>query len=467
MTNSQSSIPAILRAVCFGVAILFLSGFCFGKTAISLSTTVGPPTTKVHVSGSGFAPSVKIDIYFDNKDVGLASANRSGSFSKVTISVPTMAQPGNHTVKAVERQGTANATATFLVRTDWAQFHRSNMQRWNQYENALNVNNVGRLQLMWSLNVSTSTDSPAVSGGIVYVGTGGREIGYVYALDAATGVQKWTYGNSHGFPSPPAVANGIVYIGNNPQGGPDDALYAINATTGSLDWACCGMGQPVYSAPTVVNSVVYFIDVDLGLVYALDAATGSTKWTYETTDAIGSQSSPAVINGVVYVGSNDQNLYALNATTGDKIWSYTTGGQIASSPAVANGIVYVGSDNVYALDATTGALLWLAPIESGSSPAIANGVVYIGSYDGSVYALNASTGDKLWSYTTRGQVQSSPAVANGVVYVGSDQLYALKASTGAKLWSYNISRPASPIVANGVVYVTDWGTGYVYAFGLK
>jgi outer membrane protein assembly factor BamB len=61
-----------------------------------------------------------------------------------------------------------------------------------------------------------------------------------------------------------------------------------------------------------------------------------------------------------------------------------------------------------------------------SSPAVANGVVYVGSYDNNVYALDASTGAKLWSYTTGNAIGSSPTVANGVVYVGSgdNNLYA-------------------------------------------
>jgi outer membrane protein assembly factor BamB len=52
---------------------------------------------------------------------------------------------------------------------------------------------------------------------------------------------------------------------------------------------------------------------------------------------------------VVYVGSNDNNIYALNARTGAKLWSYATGGPVGSSP-VADGVVYVGSrdGNVYA-----------------------------------------------------------------------------------------------------------------------
>ena len=110
------------------------------------------------------------------------------------------------------------------------------------------------------------------------------------------------------------------------------------------------------------------------------------KWSFATANLV--FSSLAVANGVVYVGSLDNNVYALNAKSGAKLWSYATGNQIYSSPAVANGVVYVGSA------------------------------------DNKVYALNAKTGAKLWSYTTGRAVESSPAVANGVVYVGSDYVYA-------------------------------------------
>jgi len=53
--------------------------------------------------------------------------------------------------------------------------------------------------------------------------------------------------------------------------------------------------------------------------------------------------------------------------------------------------------------------------------------VYIGSYDNNVYALDAGTGALLWQYTTGQPVASSPAVADGVVYVGGSfdhELYA-------------------------------------------
>jgi outer membrane protein assembly factor BamB len=89
-------------------------------------------------------------------------------------------------------------------------------------------------------------------------------------------------------------------------------------------------------------------------------------------------------------------VYALKASTGALVWSYTTGAGVDSSPAVANGVVYVGSwdNNVYVLKASTGALLWKyttgAWVES--SPAVANGVVYVGSWDNNVYAFGLRTG---------------------------------------------------------------------------
>jgi len=160
------------------------------------------------------------------------------------------------------------------------------------------------------------------------------------------------------------------------------------------------------------------------------------------------ESSPAVVNGVVYFGSDDNRVYALDISTGSLLWRYTTGYIVGSSPAVVNGVVYVGSGdgNFYALNASTGALVWK---HSGdgysieSSPAVVNGVVYFGADDSNVYALNATTGALLWSFTTGDYVQSSPAVAGGVVYVGSNDgnVYALNATTGTKLWSVNVGGP--------------------------
>jgi eukaryotic-like serine/threonine-protein kinase len=140
-----------------------------------------------------------------------------------------------------------------------------------------------------------------------------------------------------------------------------------------------------------------------------NVATLSMKWrrSLEVGD-----SSPAVANGVVYVTSGYGYVYALKASTGAVLWNYSTGDDVQTSPAVANGVVYFGgyyngyASTVYALNAATGALLWTYTIGpyTYSSPTVANGVVYVGGgQDNTVYALDANAGTLLWSYTTGGQ----------------------------------------------------------------
>ena len=162
-------------------------------------------------------------------------------------------------------------------------------------------------------------------------------------------------------------------------------------------------------------------------------------------------------NGVVYVGCDGSSSYALNAKTGQFLWMYATGGAVPT-PAVKASVVYVASDQIYALNASNGALLWKAPVSSLSSPAVVGNTVYVSSDQ--VYALNASTGALIWKYPV--QSLNTPAIATGRLYVGArdKNIYALNASTGAFLWKYGPQddRVASPVVANGVVYAVSYGT---------
>ena len=284
------------------------------------------------------------------------------------------------------------------------------------------------LELLWKYKTGGAVySSPAVSNGVVYVGSYDK---YVYALDADTGAVKWKYKTDSWIWSSPAVSNGMVYVGS--RGG---YVYALDANTGAMKWKY-KRGDSVYSSPAVSNGVVYIGTRICGdhsganktvsnYMYALDADTGTVKWKYTTH--FYAKSSPAVSNGVVYIGSDlGNNMYALDADTGAVKWKCKTGGDVDSSPAISNGVVYVGSkdDYVYALDANTGAVKWKCktPFYVMSSPAVAGGVVYVGSgmY---IYALDAETGAVKWKYKTGDSVYSSPAVSNGVVYVGSTDNY--------------------------------------------
>ncbi len=464
--------PSSLAKSCVFVfaAWLLLCGISGAAPSITLSAKSGPPTTRILVSGRGFEPNVGVDIYFGTHDEALIVTDGRGQFKNAGIRAPRSAPPGKHWVTALERNNDKGAQEPFLVQTDWSQFHfEADGSRLNPYENVLNPKDAGELGLKWSYNVGNLVyeSSPAVVDGVLYIGAGS-----LYALDADTGAERWSYPLSN-WAASPALENGIVY--SNSQ---DGNIYALNARTGAKLWSSA-IGSDDYSSPAVVDGVVY---VGSGYpnnsLYALDARTGAKLWSYATGNTV--DSSPTVVNGVVYFVSQDFNLYALDAKTGVKLWNYTIGSDVAvtNAPAVANGVVYVGTwiGNVYAINADTGTELWRFERCHScalTSPAIANGVVYIGSEGGDVYALDGQTGELLWTYTTA-NVNSSPAVANGVVYVGSwgngdyNFVYALNARTGAELWTYAVGYyvVSSPSVVNGTVYVGCWDDN-VYAFSLQ
>ncbi len=114
-------------------------------------------------------------------------------------------------------------------------------------------------------------------------------------------------------------------------------------------------------------------------------------------------------NGVVYVGSVDYNVYALNASTGALLWRYSTGYSVSFLARCGEwgGVCRIGRQQRVRAERQHRRQAvelphWLATYMS--SPAVANGVVYVGSRNSNVYALNASTGALLWSYTTGNDV---------------------------------------------------------------
>ncbi len=125
------------------------------------------------------------------------------------------------------------------------------------------------------------------------------------------------------------------------------------------------------------------------------------RWSFQAKDAVGS--SAAIADGTVYVGSMDGLLHAIDVATGKERWQYQAAGPIEeSSPAVSGGLVFVGdvSGVVHAVDAQTGRRRWTFKTEAEirSSPNPVGDKVYIGSYDQNLYCLQAATGAVVWKF---------------------------------------------------------------------
>lgn len=304
---------------------------------------------------------------------------------------------------------------------------------------------------------------PVVADGVVYVSSASE----VYAVEAATGQQRWKFSTGHAWnePTAPGVYGGMVYFGSE---NADGHLYALDVLTGQQLWRV-STGGPVTSCPVVVDGVVY-VGNPRGLC-ALDATTGEWRWELFSSTVFGC---PAVADGVMYVHAGGQGdgcgLYAVDPATGEQWWKFSTGHEWkeSSAPAVAGGIVYVGSgSSLYAVDAHDGQQRWgfLTGHYVTSSPTVVDGRVYVGSWDNHLYAVDADTGELNWKFSTAGAVASSAVVVDGLVYVGSwdHSLYVVDAATGELHWKFATSDwVGSPAVVDGLAYI---GTrdGHLYA----
>ena len=100
---------------------------------------------------------------------------------------------------------------------------------------------------------------------------------------------KWKFTTPDKVYASPVASDKEVYQGCN-----DGYLYAVNADTGLLNWKFRTEAN-IESTPALVNGVLYVGSWDNSL-YAIDAETHGTRWKFPTRGPV--SSSPAVVDGV-------------------------------------------------------------------------------------------------------------------------------------------------------------------------
>lgn len=178
-----------------------------------------------------------------------------------------------------------------------------------------------------------------------------------------------------------------------------------------------------------------------------------------------------VASGIVYVPSGDEHLYALDATTGNLMWTFKTESE-PRTPVVKGSIVLFGdSYYIYALDASTGILLWKFETGTGESLRVVNDVVHTRSHRGA-HAVDIVTGSEKWRFEFGQEVVlSHPAwleVSSGSVFMEQDNIfYAIDAATGKLIWKAEGIEEISPFIIavtkDALVYGCDSPNLYALA----
>ena len=237
----------------------------------------------------------------------------------------------------------------------------------------------------------------------------------------------------------------------------------------------CGLGTPVAANVGGVTDEWPMARHDARCSgYSMSSAPNSnvTLWNQR----LASGGFLAVANGTVYVAG--QSVFALDATTGRILWNYPLPAY-ANSPAVCGGILV--------LTLTNGQLLRLNATREGISarertlcynnlgneidgpPTVADGVIYVGSRDGTLWAVDLETNATKWCANTRwlysnNQILSYPSVYNGTIYLSfynytgglyNSNLWAFNSTNGKWIWYTDFEDLLSlgpSTIANGMVY---------------
>ncbi len=202
----------------------------------------------------------------------------------------------------------------------------------------------------------------------------------------------------------------------------------------------------------------------------------SVRWTATLG---GTVSYPVIADGKVFVVDNGSPsmLYALDASTGHVVWKQPSPSGFGPwiGAAYEDGRVFVvptsasfsDAGAMFAFSASDGHQLWSAPLPGqysfSSAPTARDGLVYTSGAGsgGTVYAVRETDGSLVWTGSVENGDSSAPAVTSDSAYVSyvCPQTYRFNASSGVPVWHY--AGPCeggggeSAAVYRGVVYVRD------------
>ncbi len=307
--------------------------------------------------------------------------------------------------------------------------------------------------VVWSALLDGSAyRSPMVAADTAFVGTAA---GTLYALDAASGAERWRFTGDASLETTPAYQDGIVYVPSQL-----GTLYAIDAETGNERWR---FAEPLaeFATPTFGDGLLFAGSATGNALYGVDPATGAEVWHYDTESAI--TRGQAYADGVLFSGSESGVVYALNASDGTLVWQQNADPGGHGTPAVVDGVLYTTTADGALIQIDTGTGDEVGRIETGSTagitpPTVGDGKVYFGNKAGSVDAIDLATSQIVWSHPIQQPIQAAVALVDGVIYAATldGAILALDAETGAELWAVQVNGAMDfgPTIANGLVYAS-------------
>ncbi|HSN25470.1 MAG TPA: PQQ-binding-like beta-propeller repeat protein, partial [Kofleriaceae bacterium] len=174
--------------------------------------------------------------------------------------------------------------------------------------------------IRWKKPLGSVACAPLIDRGFLYIPT---TDGFVIAVDAQTGQEKWRYQSRGAIEQTPAASGDFIIFSNEA-----DQVVALDATNGKFKWQYKAETPEEYTlrghAGVTIDGDLIYTGFSNGTLAALRKDTGSVAWsTSLKADAerfVDVDATPIVIGQVVYASSSSGGVYAVDKTTGLVKW---------------------------------------------------------------------------------------------------------------------------------------------------
>ena len=269
---------------------------------------------------------------------------------------------------------------------------------------------------IWQQKVSKIglTSGVAAGEGIVVVG---NSKGVLFALDQATGQQKWSAQLTASILSPSLIQSGRVITQSN-----DNGVFAFDVNSGQQIWSYKLPDIPFSlrgtAAPVALDARTVLIGASNAYVYALDVISGVPRFQRRVAVSDGRSdvgrlididADPVVAGQFLVTASFQGQLTVTDLDSQRVIWSE----EISSNmrPEVTESSVFVTDmqGNIKAYNLTTGDVLWKNDRllhRKLSNPVLLGNELVVGDLDGVLHLINPTTGEIIGRAKTSGEVRN-------------------------------------------------------------
>lgn len=346
----------------------------------------------------------------------------------------------------------------------------------------------------WNVEVGEGYATPLVVGDIVYVVTRRAGNEALTALSARTGEERWRSSYPAPYsPSEPAAAHGagpkatpLFHEGRLFTLGISGILSAFDSRDGKLLWQTPPAAEPPYfgaaSSPLGEKGLVIVHPGNYAPLTAFDSSTGAVKWTAggdgffaspiavdlggtrqvvsATLDSVigvsldgrvlwrypweggGGSTTPISSGDTIVVSAHNKGVAAFRpafrdgAWTTETIWTTTDVSMYVSNPVVVGdtlfGLSTKARGQFFALDAKSGAVLWLGPPREAENTAVVKAGDLLFLLNDDAELIVAGTSRRAFEPIARYTVADTPVWAQPAI---SGNRIFVKDATSLSLWT--------------------------------